>query len=90
VSTYHPNHHPISQATPPVAALPDRACAHCGGPQRGYGRAEGKPLCHPDDGLDCYNLVTMSGHDMPCGTLDADRRYCEAVDDFFGEIEAQQ
>jgi len=23
-------------------------------------------LCHPDFGLDCYSLVTVSGHATPC------------------------
>lgn len=61
-------------------------CGHCLGPLRGYGASGDTKLCHPDDGLDCYALVTLSGHQTPCKTLDADRRYCEAVDDFFAEI----
>jgi hypothetical protein len=61
-------------------------CGHCGGPLRGYGNVHGVKVCHPDDGLDCYALVTLAGHDMPCETLDADRRYCEAVDDFFDHL----
>lgn len=62
-------------------------CGHCGGPLRGYGSAGGVKLCHPDNGLDCYSLVTLSGHTTPCPTIDADWRYCEAVDDFIAELE---
>jgi hypothetical protein len=65
-------------------------CGHCGGPQRGYATVNRTPLCHPDTGLDCYSLVTISGHPMPCDRLDADRRYCEAVDDFFVDIAGEQ
>ena len=24
-------------------------------------------LCHPDDGLDCYRMVTLYHHATPCG-----------------------
>lgn len=50
------------QATPPVPPTP--LCGHCGNPQRGYSTHESKPLCHPDDGMDCYQLVTVYGHPM--------------------------
>jgi hypothetical protein len=43
------------------------ACAHCGGPQRGYAAINDAPLRHPDVDLDCYRLVTVHGHSMPCG-----------------------
>ena len=46
---------PVARATPLVV------CAHCGEPQRGAASAFGKDLCHPDDGLDCYRLVTVYG-----------------------------
>lgn len=40
-------------------------CDHCGKPQRGSaGMSRGGEdyvLCHPDDGLDCYHLVTVYG-----------------------------
>lgn len=46
-------------------------CAHCQGPQIGMaavGDNNGgtRMLCHPDYGLDCYRLVTVYGHGMPC------------------------
>ena len=43
-------------------------CGHCGRPQVGYATVHGTPLCHPDVGLDCYVLVTVGGHPMPCAT----------------------
>lgn len=43
-------------------------CAHCVRPQRGYAAVNSHPLCHPDEGLDCYRLVTIYGHEMPCRT----------------------
>lgn len=42
-------------------------CGHCGEPMRGYAAINDTPLCHPDEGLDCYRLVTVFGHPMPCG-----------------------
>lgn len=53
-------------------------CAHCGADMsdraaRGTSSVDGRPLCHPnDDGPDCYHLVTVYKHPMPCvcdGTL---------------------
>lgn len=45
-----------------------RNCDHCGREQRGYAHLyrEGKnhALCHPDEGLDCYRLVTMYGEPL--------------------------
>lgn len=41
-------------------------CAHCLGPQVGSASVAGQSLCHPDGGLDCYRLVTVYHHDMPC------------------------
>lgn len=43
-----------------------RTCGHCGERMRGYASFRNKWLCHPDDGLDCYRLVTVYGHPMPC------------------------
>lgn len=55
----------------------DMTCAHCRrvqvgragitirNPETGVGLAE-MALCHPDYGLDCYRLVTVHGHAMPC------------------------
>ena len=47
-------------------------CAHCTKPALNpivsgtiYGEPRGT-YCHPDFGLDCYSLVTISGHDTPC------------------------
>jgi hypothetical protein len=47
---------------------PGAICGHCGEPQRGYASLWGIPLCHPDEGLDCYRLVTVHGHGAPCLT----------------------
>lgn len=47
---------------------PEAICGHCGEPQRGYASLWGIPLCHPDEGLDCYRLVTVYGHGAPCLT----------------------
>lgn len=54
----------------------DTKCGHCGAPrtaQSGYGRVDLEFLCHPNEGrvdgglpLDCYRLVTVYDHDMPC------------------------
>lgn len=45
-------------------------CGHCQGPQIGHSNVfEGKqrvPLCHPDYGMDCYHLVTVYRHSIPC------------------------
>lgn len=41
-------------------------CAHCHGPQIGSAYVDRQPLCHPDYGLDCYRLVTLYRHAMPC------------------------
>ncbi len=42
------------------------ACAHCAHPARGYSTVQDSVLCHPDYGLDCYQLVTVYLHPMPC------------------------
>ena len=36
-------------------------CGHCGKVARGYGW-DGARLCHPDEGMDCYRLVTVYKH----------------------------
>jgi len=45
-------------------------CTHCTKPALGFGAYTSDKgvlrLCHPDFGLDCYSLVTVSGHDTPC------------------------
>jgi transcriptional regulator with XRE-family HTH domain len=43
-------------------------CGHCGGSLRGYASLGDVKLCHPDDGMDCYRLVTVYGHGAPCIT----------------------
>lgn len=50
-------------------------CAHCGLPERvGYSVVKGRYLCHTDEGLDCYRLVTVYGHLMPCMSCIAKRQ----------------
>ena len=34
-------------------------CAHCANEMRGHASAGAQSLCHPDEGLDCYRLVTV-------------------------------
>jgi hypothetical protein len=42
-------------------------CAHCLLPISGYGSPHDGQLCHPDvPGMDCYRLVTVHQHEMPC------------------------
>ena len=61
---------------------PDKPCAHCGQPMRGFGylgRA-GEPdrfLCHPDTGPDCYHLVTVYDHPTPCPGGDGGLRFVD-------------
>ena len=68
----------VSRVDPPNAnyetARPTGyTCAHCGGIQLGYTAVGESKLCHPDRGrvdgglpLDCYRLVTVHDHAMPC------------------------
>lgn len=47
-------------------------CQHCGRVmgdyEGGWGSINGEPLCHPnmDDRPDCYTLVTLDHHELPC------------------------
>ena len=41
-------------------------CAHCEKPQRGRASYNMEPLCHPNEGMDCYTLVSREHHEMPC------------------------
>jgi len=46
-------------------------CSHCKQPLRGHGSVTSAPgevdeLCHPNEGMDCYHLVTLYKHPMPC------------------------
>lgn len=46
------------------------ACAHCQQPARGYATVGPDRLCRPDlsqMAMECYRLVTVYGHLMPCG-----------------------
>jgi hypothetical protein len=51
-----------------------RLCGHCSQPQRGFASVTyagaPMPLCHPDDGPDCYRLVTVYHHPTPCDCSD--------------------
>ncbi len=64
-------------------------CAHCSYPPTGVARiwrdGTSRVLCHPDIGLDCYDLVTVWGHTMPCMRRDclirsADRQLLGRID----------
>lgn len=46
-------------------------CVHCRRPADGYASSEAGRLCHPDNGLDCYHLVTVYKHPTPCVCRDA-------------------
>lgn len=41
-------------------------CSHCLRPMAGFASLNDDPLCHPDEGIDCYHLVTVYKHEMPC------------------------
>lgn len=62
-------------------------CGHCGEQMRGHASisdANGVAwLCHPDEGQDCYHLVTVWGHDPypGCRQCEADREERERVAD---------
>jgi hypothetical protein len=62
-----------------------RICGHCEQPMRGMASKGDTWLCHPDEGIDCYRLVTVYGHATPCGSLDADQRFFDAVDEYIVE-----
>lgn len=53
-----------------------KICAHCVDEMRGYAMAGDRWLCHPDEGQDCYRLVTVWGHDPypGCRQCEADRK----------------
>lgn len=61
-----------------IRPLSDMICSHCLGTMRGCASLNDDMLCHPDDGLDCYRLVTIYKHAMPCETC---RPVREAADD---------
>jgi hypothetical protein len=63
-----------------------RICGHCQRPMRGHASTGGVWLCHPDDGMDCYTLVTLYGHGAPCGMLTSDRLYFDALDEFIAGV----
>jgi hypothetical protein len=39
-----------------------KICGHCGESMKGYASAAKEWLCHPDEGMDCYRLVTVYNH----------------------------
>ena len=57
-----------------------RICGHCREEMRGFASAGDTWLCHPDEGLDCYRLVTVYKHAMPCFPC-ASVHYDEGVED---------
>lgn len=63
-----------SEQTIASARLKGRTCAHCLHDMRGFASVGDDYLCHPDVGLDCYRLVTVHGHELPC-----QRRICEVL-----------
>ena len=41
-------------------------CGHCGFERLGLASVNDQYLCHPDYGMNCYRLVTVYDHPMPC------------------------
>lgn len=42
-----------------------KQCAHCSAPILGTSASlNDAALCHPDEGTDCYRLVTIYGHPL--------------------------
>jgi hypothetical protein len=50
------------------AATQGQECAHCRRSLDGLAAVNGSALCHPDAGMDCYRLVTVYAHPMPCSS----------------------
>lgn len=56
----------------PAPAKRIQTCEHCGrlcgDHEGGFASLNGFPVCHPNttDRPDCYTLVTLHHHDMPC------------------------
>ncbi len=44
----------------------DATCGHCLGAVVGAAFVDQDVLCHTDEGMDCYRLVTVYRHPMPC------------------------
>lgn len=57
---------PLKAAAGESGASTAIECWHCGSPRRGYATAAGMPLCHDDTGPNCYRLVMIHNHPMPC------------------------
>lgn len=58
-----------------------KSCAHCGkrfevGGSLHTGGVE-YPLCHPDEGLDCYHLVTVYGEEIGSRKGNSELAYVE-------------
>jgi len=55
---------------------------------------EPKPLCHPDSGMDCYTLVTVYGHGMPCdcaaGDVEPDADVIPLPDDLDPDLQLME
>ncbi len=41
-------------------------CAHCQQSAQGYATVGGDRVCHVDNMMDCYRLVTLYRHPLPC------------------------
>ena len=41
-------------------------CGHCRREPLGFAEIRDQRVCHPDYGIDCYRLVLVYGHPMPC------------------------
>lgn len=47
----------------------ERICAYCHQPMQGVASAGNEWLCHPNDGLDYYRLVTIHRMPLPDGRV---------------------
>lgn len=75
-----------------------RVCAHCGqsfevGGSLHTGGVD-YPLCHPDDGLDCYHLVTVYGEEIGSRKDNPDLAYIDEAgpldfNDFSGMFDGE-
>jgi hypothetical protein len=49
-------------------------CDHCLRPMEGFAGVDDRYYCHPDDGMDCYHLVTVYRHPDACDCIDNPER----------------
>ena len=65
-------------------------CAHCLGVQVGFAGIGDQVLCHPDYGIDCYRLVTIYSHAMPCPACRDARLLLDGMDPQFARTKERR